>query len=340
MKISTLPLYLLFLLLAACSKNEDKHTYFIYNDRFGISAEKTNARATTDGINKAIEQAKNEGYSTVKLAKGDYLIDCADDGSLYPTNGIFVPTNITLDLGDAKLYVAPNSAKHYALLQVDHVENATIIGGHLIGDRYEHTQGHFQGYGIQVIASRNVIIKDVKIEGMTGEGIIFTAYTYMHFHGRFPSKNIRITDCDIFDCGRHGIRAIQTKGIEISNNRFHDILGGGNSQYAIDINPDPAWQSIVENVKIHSNIFKNCTAALRLYGGSNIEVSENTFEDMGIFAINCKQVRIIKNTLTERGSIYLSATSEDICVPTEGAYKNVFLKLTDLSTKTASFTCP
>lgn len=248
------PFLLLTLLLCfSCTKEDSgenaNKVYVINNSAFGIRSDKTNAKATTNGINKAIEQAKADGYTIIKLSKGDYLIHCIGETDWYPENGIFVPTNITLDLTDARLHVEPNTSKHYALIQIDHAENATVIGGHLIGDRAQHDKSHTAGYGIQVIASRNVTIKDVKIEGMTGDGIIFTMYTYMHFYGRFPCKNVAVTGCDIADCGRQGIHVIQTQGIDISNNNFHDITGGSN-QYAIDINPNGAWQSIAEGYSL------------------------------------------------------------------------------------------
>ena len=337
-----------FLLLAllfcfSCTKEDSDgnadRVYVIRNNEFGIRSDKTNAQATTDGINKAIEHAKAEGYNVVKLIEGDYLIHCIGESDWYPENGIFVPTNMTLDLGDARLHVEPNNSKHYALIQIDHVENATIIGGHLIGDRGQHDKSHIAGYGIQVIASTNVTLKDVKIERMTGDGIIFTMYTYMHFYGRFPSKNIVVTGCDISDCGRQGIHVIQAKGIDISDNDFHDI-SGANHQYAIDINPNGAWQSIAEDIKIYNNRFKNCTnGSMRLWNGNDIEVYENHMENLGLFCVSPQRVRIYKNTFTENGTIYIGDGSVDICAPTEGENKNECLKMTDLSTKTGNFSC-
>lgn len=339
---------LLLLLLCSCSEKADvfvdaERVYVINNSVFGIRADKTEATTTTDGINQAIEWAKAEGYNVVKLTKGDYLIHCIGETDWYPVNGIFVPTNMTLDLTDARLYVEPKASQHYALIQIDHVENVTVVGGHLIGDRDRHDSSHTAGYGIQVIASNNVTIKDVKIEGMTGNGIIFTMYTYMLFYGRFPSENVLVTGCDISDCGRHGIYAIQTSGLEIADNYFHDLLGYQH-QYAIDINPNPAWQSVMEHVKIHNNTFRNCTAGLRLYGGNDMEVCGNHFENLSIFALYCQRVRIWKNVLTESGSIYVSKSSEDrasedFCIPTEGENKNECARVTDNSIKTGDFSC-
>lgn len=322
---------------------EPERLYVIDNAAFGIRSDKTAAEATTDGINNAIAHAKKEGYNVVKLPQGDYLIHCVGTTDWYPENGIFVPTNMTLDLTDARLHVAPNTSHHYALLQIDHVENAKVIGGRLIGDRGQQESSGSAGYGIQVIASRNVTIQDVTIESMTGSGIIFTMYNYMHFYGRFPSKNVKVTGCDISGCGRHGVYAIQTSGLEISNNHFHDLLGYQH-QYAIDINPNPAWQSVMENVKIHNNTFENCTGGMRLYGGHDIEVTENVFKNLGIFGLYCQRVRLYKNDLGA-GTIYISKSTEtslsqDYCIPLEGELKNICSRVTDYSTRTAGFECP
>lgn len=341
-------LVLLLLLTTSCGDDDNDYTeinvptapeivYVIDNAKFGILSNNTDPQQTTQGINNAIEWAKAEGYNVVKFTKGDYAIHCIDETGLYATNGIFALTNMTLDFGDAQLHVAPNNSKAYALINVDHVENATIRGGHLIGDRNTHTQEHFQGVGIQVIASRNIKIDNVKIEGMTGDGIVLTIYTYMSFHGRFYSKNVQITGCDISDCGRQGIEAVQVKGLEISNNKFYNLPGS--SQYGIDINPNPAWKSVVEQINIHHNNIEDCGGGMRLWGGSDMDIYENHLIKLGIYAIESRRVHIHNNTLTDLGGIYISEKSEDFCVPTSGNKQNTCNKVTDLSKKTGNFVC-
>ncbi|MFV0536204.1 MAG: right-handed parallel beta-helix repeat-containing protein [Dysgonomonas sp.] len=338
-------LLVLSLLFISCSEDDDvdsgvkeERVYVIDNAKFGIKSNKTEAKATTDGINKAIETAKAEGYNVVKFADGDYLIFCVNDASWYATDGIFVPTNMTLDLGNAKFYVEPNTSAHYALIQIDHVENVTVRGGQIIGDKTTHIAGHRAGYGIQVIASRNVNIENVKIEGVTGDGIIFTCYTYMSFNGRFATKNVKITGCDISDCGGRGLHLGHVVDADVSDNVFHNIKGGSN-QYGIDTNPNPAWKNVVENIKIHHNTFRESTGGIRLWGGNDMEVYENQMENLGIFGLDCQRVKIYKNNLTEKGSIFVTDGGEDFCIPTEGANKNICYGVTDNSTKTPNFNC-
>lgn len=330
---------LIHLFIVSCSDDPDSGmVYVIPNHEFGIRSDKTDAQATTDGINRAIEHAKAEGYLVAKLSPGDYLIDCVNDPSWYPTKGVFVPTNMILDLGEARLHAAPNSSNHYALIQIDHVENAAVVGGHLIGDRGRRSTAGTAGYGIQIISSSNVSIRNVRIEGMTGDGIVSTFYTYMLFFKRFPTTNLSIYGCDISDCGKSGIHLIHAKGVDIADNHFHNILKGSH-QYAIDTTPD-ATHSLVEDVKIHRNLFQTCTnGAMRLWGGTDMEVYENRMEDIGIFSVSPQRVHIHRNVFTGKGGMYISNTSVDICAPLEGDDRNECQYLTDLSKTKEGFSC-
>ena len=49
--------------------------YDIDINLFGISNDNTNATSTTEGINKALIQAKSEGYNRARLPQGHYAID-------------------------------------------------------------------------------------------------------------------------------------------------------------------------------------------------------------------------------------------------------------------------
>jgi hypothetical protein len=78
---------------------------------------------------------KAEGFEKIKLTKGEYLISSkGNDRWSYPKDGIFVPSNTSLDLSDATLTLEPNNNEIYNMIIVDHVENVTITGGHLIGE--------------------------------------------------------------------------------------------------------------------------------------------------------------------------------------------------------------
>ena len=75
----------------------------------------------------------------------------------------------------------------YSLLYVGpNVKNITMTGGTFRGDRDSHdysqkglyTAGtHEWGYGIQIAGAENVVVDGVKLEKLTGDGIIVTATT-------------------------------------------------------------------------------------------------------------------------------------------------------------------
>ncbi|MDR1380245.1 MAG: hypothetical protein LBJ47_02075, partial [Tannerella sp.] len=116
--------FLLPLALAGCSGEvSDDRVFVIGKAEFGIRADKTNARATTDGINRAIEKARGEGYETVRFMPGDYLIACVSPTAYYPADGIFLYSNMTFDLGEARFHVEPNDSWSYGVFQLERLEN-------------------------------------------------------------------------------------------------------------------------------------------------------------------------------------------------------------------------
>ncbi|UFJ42038.1 hypothetical protein LOK74_05935 [Brevibacillus humidisoli] len=115
--------------------------YMIDPAAWGIYTDGTHAKATTDGLNAAIQYAKSEGYSEVFTPKGKYLIDAVSKTSSKPENGggVKVPSNMKLLMSpETELKVEPNAALGYSCIYLDDVENVMIRGGMLTGERYEH----------------------------------------------------------------------------------------------------------------------------------------------------------------------------------------------------------
>lgn len=303
--------------------------YVINNAQFGIRSDKTNARATNDGINAAIRKAKKEGYNVVKLTAGDYLIVPHPNGYEHE-DGIYVPSFMTLDLTDAKLYIEPNGYTEYTLIRLHLVENVTIVGGHLIGDKDEHDYTTIQhthefGCGIQIISSRNITIKDMKIERMTGDAMI------MDFHMIWPtdhrlSRNIKVLNCEMSHCRRQGISICHARDVEVAYNKIHDI-GGTSPGAGIDIEPGGGenWHSTVDRVNIHHNEFYDIPSmGVCIVSGSttDIEVADNYFKDARV-VIDwwTARIRVVRNTMT--GNCGMAARiCTDVYMPIEGPNKN------------------
>jgi hypothetical protein len=318
--------------------------YTVKNAEFGIRSDKTNAEATNIGINTAIRKAKEEGYDVVKFTKGDYLIsaDRIGDGLGYANQaGIHVPSFITLDLTDATFHMKPNANTGYMLFRLNMVEDVTIIGGHLMGDRREHDyttiqHSHEFGYGVVINGSKNILIRDMTIEQMTGDAIAMGA-SHGGFDDRHRSRNVRISNCEMAHNRRQGISIGHAWYVEIDSNYIHDIgitedgIKGTAPGCGIDIEPGgepPVWNELASFVNIHHNTFRHTLEeGLCIVNGwtTDIEASDNLFDDSGI-VINRHpaRIRLVRNTLNGWHS-YMVALKEtiDVYMPMEGPNKNV-----------------
>lgn len=332
MKIGYTFLFLLFLLIS-CSKDDNNKVYVINNVAFSISSNKSNARETTDGINNAIEQAKSEGYEHIKLTPGEYLIRCTGSSGYEDWNGIFMPNNITLDLTGVKLYIESNTATICKLIRIDQVENVTIKGGHLIGNRKDYNspaEKYSGSCAIDIAASRNITIDGTRMEQFTGSAM-WIGYGFIAPNERRLNKNIKILNCEISDSWMQGISIVHASDVEIGNNKIYNI-GGVEPGCGIDIEPEAdwtgshPWKSWVENVNIHHNEFKDTKAeGLCIVNdySTDIEAADNVFDNSAIVINrNPKRIRLIRNTLKGWESYMVARTSQDVYMPLDGPNKN------------------
>ncbi|WP_168121698.1 right-handed parallel beta-helix repeat-containing protein [Paenibacillus sp. HB172176] len=151
--------------------------------RWGIYNDGTHAVETTEGLNKALAWAHEEGIHAATLQPGTYLID----------------KNSRIDMvGDMRFELTPdvilqketNGMEHYELLAVDYGANNVILrGGTYLGDKdthnYEgkdnpHTWGtHESGFGIALYGVDSVTIDGVKASQFTGDGLIIGGHGTM-----------------------------------------------------------------------------------------------------------------------------------------------------------------
>lgn len=337
--------------MCSCSSEHEQtesDVYVIDNQEYGICSDKTDAVATTNGINAAIAKAKAEGYRKVKLAKGEYLIQCANNSRwVPPSGGIFVLSDMTLDLEEAKIYLEANDDEYYGVIQLDHVENVTIIGGHLIGDRHQHNYigntSHEFGFGVNIYSSENIILKDMIIEGMTGDAVHMGDYNFEKADESTLCKHIQITGCEFFDCRRQGVSVVHASDVEIDHNTIYNIHGT-DPQFGIDIEPEVNHGRWVKDVRIHHNTIRDCKGGISFHGGTDMEAYENQLEGICLIAIFSQRVRIYKNTVTSPGYISAGKGSEqrpcqDICIPMTGDLKNNCKTVVNQSIRTGNFSC-
>ena len=129
--------------------------------------EKTSPEEIANIVNKALVYAKEKGYSTVKLPKGDYTISHKIT--------IQMQSGVTLDLNKSILRMEPHDQEFAALVTFNCVD-AALINGTLIGDRYQHDYNTIKGThewdnGIEFWRGDNCVIKNVTIKDFAGAGI-------------------------------------------------------------------------------------------------------------------------------------------------------------------------
>jgi hypothetical protein len=295
---------------------QDAQWYTVENGRFGIDNTGDNARATTNGINEALAWAKEQGYSNIRFPAGTYSIQCLWRNRFEaPTDGILVPSGLTLDLGDATFAIEPNSDPEYTIFGIVNASDVTILGGTLLGDRDAHqyvqselSPSHEYGFGICVSASSNVIIQGVTIKDMTGDGVIIEGSYIAMAEGGMVSSGIKVLGCSISNCRRQGVSVIGAVDSEIAHNRIWDI-SGTNPQFAIDVEPEMDY--IVNNLIIHHNVVAGCTGgAISCHSGSHYQVFDNACRG-DVLAVFSDNVRIYDN-LIEAGQLYIYEGASDI----------------------------
>ena len=344
-------LVLWMLIAHSCVVDREQYhgdVYVINNQEFGIRSDRTNAMATTDGINAAIAKAKSDGYNKVKLSAGEYLVKCADNSRwARPSGGILVPSDILLDLTGTKIFLEPNDDEYYAIIHLDHVNNVTILGGHLIGDRHQHTYAgngtHEYGFGVKMYSSKNIVLKEMRIEGMTGDAVHLGSYGFVLADEEQACKQVQITGCEFFDCRRQGISVVNATDIEIDHNLIYQIKGT-DPQFGIDIEPEVDYGCVAKRIKIHHNTIRDCVGGISFHGGTDMEAYENQLEGVCLLAIYSQRVHIYKNRVTSPGYISAGRGSEqrpcqDICIPLVGALKNDCSTIVNQSIQTGSFLC-
>lgn len=229
-------------------------TYTIELERWEISNRSQNANATTEGLNKAIDWASENGYGTVRLPAGDYLVGQKANGAY--TSGVVLPGNIHFNLDDnATIQMNANDTSHYCVIGIPDGDDVRISGGTIRGDRGMHVYagGGTHEYGTGVCIgnsgqSNRILIEDMVIHNTTGDGIIVN-------DSRDYSQNITIRNNEIYNNRRQGISIIGGVNVVVENNYIHDIEGTA-PQFGIDI--ESTWpDNLNRNILIRNNSFYN-----------------------------------------------------------------------------------
>lgn len=249
----------------------NNNTYTIELDRWNIPNTNTEPFKTTINLQKAINWAHEQGYSKIILPKGEYLVG-EDVNEIYQ-GGIDIPSNTEFIFSEgAVLAIDTNNKWNYCVLRLKG-DNIIVRDGTIKGERDTHIftprksdgkTAHDEGHGICVWSNNNVLVKNMKLHNLTGDGSLI-----------LESNDVTFTDNDIYNNRRQGISVVGGVRVEITNNEIHHIKGTS-PQFGIDI--EGAGRED-KDILIQNNYFHHNTGGdIVNTSGKNVYILDNVME--------------------------------------------------------------
>ncbi len=246
-------------------------SYTIELDRWDIPNTNTNPIKTTANLQAAIDWAHEKGYSKVILPKGEFLV--GEDVNPIYQGGIDIHGNTEFIFSEgAVLSIATNNKWNYCVLRLTG-DNIIVRDGTIKGERDTHIftprendgkTAHDEGHGICVWSNNNVLVKNMKLHNLTGDGSLV-----------LESKDVTFTNNTIYNNRRQGISVVGGVRIEIKDNEIHHIKGTS-PQFGIDI--EGAGRED-KDILIQNNYFHHNTGGdIVNTSGRNVYILDNVME--------------------------------------------------------------
>lgn len=266
----------------------------------------------TVAIQSAIDSLPASG-GTVIVPQGNYMIDAM--------RSINLRSNMVLQLAsDATITALPNSSQRSYMIKVWNVNNVSITGGNIVGEREGHTGvGGEWGYGINIQASNHVHVSNVHISHCWGDGMWIGALGKAP--NAVPSTDVMVDNIVSTNNRRQGLSIGPVNGVTITNSTFSNTQGTM-PQSGIDIEPQTQGQA--NNITIdHCNLVDNRGSGLEMHSNvSNVTVKNSSITNnygYGVLTVDAPtQVTIVNNTITGNGLAGLSIAGRSSYVRASG----------------------
>lgn len=211
--------------------------------------------AVGDGVHDdtaAFQRAINRlgpGGGTVRVPAGRYAINATRSVRLRSH------TKLVMD-ADALLLALPNALPRSYVLLVEDVDDVSISGGRIRGERAGHlgTTGEW-GHGISIHGARNVRISDIQVTGCWGDGICIGT---IFGRGRAMTVASDITLARVACIGnrRQGLSITSARRVQVIDSQFSGT-GGTLPGCGIDVEPGTprmgAQDVLISGCQIHDN---------------------------------------------------------------------------------------
>lgn len=210
--------------------------YVIELDRWDIPSNRSNPVKTNDNLQAAIDWATEQGFNKIIIPDGHFLI--GKFGNAIYQRGIELDSNIELVLSSRTiLEMGQNDKWNYCVIAINGKENVIVRGGTLKGDRTTHIftprrgggTAHDEGHGICTNSAKRVLIENMRINNMTGDGVLIVGNK-----DEINSTDLTIRNNNISYNRRQGVSIVGGVRIKIENNEIHHIRGTS-PQFGIDI---------------------------------------------------------------------------------------------------------
>lgn len=271
----------------------------------------------TYSINRTIKKAQGK---TVYIPAGTYRVNTKI--------GIKIRDNTNLVMSpNAKIKAIASEENHYEIFRLEDVDNVTISGGQIIGERYQHkgTGGEW-GMGIRLDDATNVRISGVSISDCWGDGIYIGSED--DDEEGAGCNNVIIENCHIANNRRNNLSIVCGNNITVNNCTFENANGTA-PEFGIDIEPNypdinPCEQIVISNSTFIGNkggsigimtasddiTVSGCVmdGMFLNYAGTNVDISN--------CSINGEMDAVIGVTLDKQTIINDGTSKEDVLIAT------------------------
>ncbi len=249
----------------------NSNAYIIDVLEWDIPNNGTDALKTTTNLQAAIDYAHQENYGKVILPQGLFLV--GEEGNAIYQGGIDIYSNTEFVFSEgAILKIDTNNKWNYCVLKLNG-DNIIVRDGTIVGDRDTHVftprdgdgaTAHDEGHGICVWGNNNVLVNNMKIYDVTGDGSLV-----------LDSNDVTFTNNNIYNNRRQGISIVGGVRIKITDNEIHHI-NGTSPQFGIDIEGPGR---IDEDILIQNNYFHhNKGGDIVNATGENVYILDNVME--------------------------------------------------------------